>query len=345
MKRVITLAGFLFLVTVATAQQTLDEKIEQGIAFHDKKEYTSALAMYNEVLEADSNHFMALYEKAFTLSILLRHSETVAICEKLNRLYPFEPQLKNVYVTWGSALDYLGEPDESIRVYDLGLEEFPDFYLLHFNKAITYAKMGRIEESKRAVEESLKRNALHGSSHNLLATILLKENKVASLISSLTFLAIEPTTQRSVSNLKQVEMILNGNVTKGEGNKINVNIDMNLMDTSKSRENNFSSVELMMSLSAALDQGDLYKDETKPQRLFRKLDDLISMMWEMRKDGNGIYWTVYVPFLREMQQKKFLEVYSHIAYASSKDKENTQWIDKHSKEIEDFFGWVRSYRW
>jgi tetratricopeptide (TPR) repeat protein len=288
---------------------------------------------------------MANYEKAFTLSMLHKYSETVEICEKLNRLYPFEPQLKNVYVTWGSALDYMEMPEESIRVYNKGLDEFPDFYLLHFNKAITYAKMGEMQKSREAAQEALKRNGMHASSHNLLGSILLRENKIASLLASLTLLAIEPTSQRAIQNLKQVDFILNGNVSKEGNDKINVNIDINLLDSTKSPIDNFTNVELVMGLSAALDLDDKNKSETKPERLSRKIDDMISMMWELKKDGKGFFWEFYVPFLKEMQEKKLLNVYSHIAYASSNEKDITKWLDKNSSDVEKFYVWLKGYKW
>jgi len=345
MRKCLALFAFNLFFIGAYSQNSLDETVEQGIALHDKREYVAAIAKYDDVLKVDSNHFMANYEKAFTLSMLNKYSEAVVICEKLNRLYPFEPQLKNVYVTWGSALDYQGMPEESVIVYDKGLDEFPDFYLLHFNKAITYAKMGEMQKSREAAQEALKRNGLHASSHNLLGTILLKDNKIASLMASLTLLAIEPTTQRAVQNLKQAEFILNGNVSIEGNNKINVNIDVNMLDSSKSPIDNFTSVEMMMALSAALDLDDKNKSESKPERLSRKMNDLVSMMWELRKDGKGFFWEFYVPFLKEMQEKKLLNVYSHIAYASSDEKDNRKWLDKNSAEVDKFYAWLKGYKW
>ena len=343
MKKFLLFPIIMMASIVGFTQGSIDEKIEEGIALHDKQEYEAAVKKYDEVLAIDSNHFMANYEKAFSLSMLHKYDQTVAICEKINRLYPFEPELKNVYVVWGSALDYMKRPNESIEVYNQGLIEFPDFYLLHFNKAITYAQMGNEALSLKAAQEALKKNGLHGSSHNLVGTIMLRQNKVPSLLASLTLLAIEPTTARAANNLKQVENILIGNVTKGEGNKINVNIDLNFLDTTKNRPDNFTMAELMHGLGSALDHDDKYKFETKPARLSRKLNDLISTMWESRKDGKGFFWEFYIPFFRSMQDNKLVDVYSHIAYASTKDEDNMEWLDKNEAEVERFYGWLKEY--
>jgi tetratricopeptide (TPR) repeat protein len=343
-KVAILIFSLLFCIT-GFGQRELEEKVNEGVKLHDKQDYTGAIRKYDEVLAVDSNHFNANYEKAFSLSMLRQHDASIEICKKLARLYDSHPQMKHVYVTWANSLDNLEQPDEAIHVYELGLQEFPDFHLLHFNKAITYAKLGNLDKCQEATENAIMRNGLHASSHNLLGLMMLKQNKIASLLASLTFLAIEPNSQRSLLNLKQAENILGGNVSKGEGNNINVTIDADMLDSTKSQVNNFSSIELMMSLSAALDMDDKYKKESSSEKLERKMNSLISLLWELRKDAQGFFWEVYVPFFHEMQDKKMLTVYSHIATSSEKNKKNEEWLQKNAEEVDDFYKWLKGYSW
>ncbi len=343
--KILIFSVFVALTFSAGAQGELAKIVNEGIALHDQKDYVGAIRKYDAVLAQDSNHFDANYEKAYSLSMLHKYNESIAICTKLARLYDQHPQTKNVYVAWGNALDNLERPDEALVVYDNGLLEFPEFHLLHFNKAVTYGKMGKAEECKESVQEALRNNGVHASSHNLLGILMLKENKIASLLASLTFLGLEPASQRSLVNLARVENILGGNVTKKGENEVTVNIDPGMLDEKKDGENDFSSVELLMAMTAGLDMDDKYKKENKADKLARKMGDLIQLLWETRKDGKGFFWTFYVPFFHEMKKKGFLEVYSHLATAAHNDKVNQAWLDKNTDEVNKFYEWVKKYKW
>ena len=67
----------------------------------------------------------------------------------------------------------------------------------------------------------------------------------------MVFLAIEPNSKRSVAQLKNVETILNANVKKTGDNSISISLDKSILDNKKSdKEDNFGSVELMMSMGS-----------------------------------------------------------------------------------------------
>src|SRR5690606_20545433 len=303
--------ALLFLISgiAAHAQNDLMKTIREGIVLHDKGDYEGAIRKYDEVLAQDADHFDANYEKAFSLNMLKKYDQCIDLCKKLEKKYSGDPMLNNVYVTWGNALDHSGKPREALKVYEKGIENFPRFHLLHYNKAITLAGLNENEECTLAAMAAVSSNHLHGSSHFLLSR-LMKDNKIPSLLSSLAFLAIEPTTTRGQENLKNVEKIIKGNVEEVDG-KVIININADALGDTTSRDDNFGSMEMMLGLITALDHQDSLKNASPTSLLQLKLDLIINMLWELKKEkGKGYYWDHYVPFMHAMQEEGLLEVFS-----------------------------------
>ncbi len=336
----------LFLVSgiAAYAQNDLMKIVREGIVLHDKGDYEGAIRKYDEVLAQDADHFDANYEKAYSLNMLKKYDQCIDICKKLEKKYTGDPMMNNVYVTWGNALDHSGKPKDALKVYQKGIERFPSFHLLHYNKAITLAGLNENEECALATKAAISSNHLHGSSHFLLSR-LMRDNKIPSLLSSLAFLAIEPTTTRAKENLKNVEDIIKGNVEEVDG-KINITINADALDDTSSRDDNFGFMEMMLGFLSALDHQDSLKDAGPTALLQLKLDMIINILSEQKKeDSKGYYWEHYVPFMRAMQQEGLLEVFSHIAYASRDLEENAQWLSDNGEMITEFYTWLKAYKW
>jgi tetratricopeptide (TPR) repeat protein len=346
MKRIfICFVSCIISITVF-AQEELDKIVDEGVALHDKGDYTGAVKKYDEVLAKAPNHFMANYEKAYSLLSLKQYDESIAINKMLAEKFPDNRETKNVYANWGSALDDKGDAAEALNVYDKGIKAFPDFYLLYYNKAITYARQGDMTNSLKYAQDALSKKPTHASSHNLLGLLMKGQNNIASLLATLTFLALEPEGKRAEANMKQMEDILMAHVTKTGDNSVTINVSPDMLDEKKKgQENDFSSIELIITLGGALDQDKKYKKETKPERLERKLTDIISMMEETKKDQKGFFWDFYESFFSKMKSRKYLSTYSHVAYLSAGDKDNNKWAEDNSDKIKEFYDWVQGYKW
>jgi hypothetical protein len=136
------------------------------------------------------------------------------------------------------------------------------------------------------------------------------------------------------------------NVTKTGENSVSINVSPDMLDEKKkNQENNFSSIELIITLGGAMDHDKKYKKETKPERLERKLNDLISIMEETKKNQKGFFWEFYQPFFSEMKSRKYIATYSHVAYLSAGDKDNNKWAEDNLDKVTAFFDWVKDYTW
>jgi tetratricopeptide (TPR) repeat protein len=143
MKKIIL--GLIFLISTnciyAQNREEAKKLVAEGVTLHDKGEYDAAISKYDKALEADKDNFFALTEKSITLLSLQKHDDVIQLCQKIIQLYPSEKELSMVYVAYGNTYDALKNNEKALEVYNEGINKFPDFYLLHFNKGISYSGM------------------------------------------------------------------------------------------------------------------------------------------------------------------------------------------------------------
>lgn len=343
MRKLLFIALSLLFSTVVLCQQDLDALVKEGVSLHDNGQYEEALKKYNAVLAVDKNHYLANYEKSYTLLALQKYDECIEISKFLLKNFPGNNQNAGVYINYGTCLDLRGKSKQAVDVYDDGIKKFPKEGLLYFNKAITLYNINNIDDATEAAKLSVQNNPYHASSHNLMG-VLNKSNKIYSLLASLVFLAIEPEGKRAAANLSNVQNILNGGAKKTGDNSVSIFLDMSsLKESKKKKDDDFHSIEMLVSLGSGLDYDEKYKDETAVVRLERKLESVISMLDETEKSGRGFGWTYYAPFFVKLNKADFLETFCHIIYTSANDTTNNNWLVDNKNKVDEFNSWFRDY--
>jgi len=348
-KRFITALLLLsFLFSMAQDKEEVSRLVSEGIALHDKGDFEGAIKKYDEALKIDKENFNALYEKSYSLVSMGKKKECANICKDLLKKFPDHPNLAAVYIQYGSVLDDMDKPKDALEVFDEGIKKYPDQYLLYFNKGLTLQKSGRIEEALLEYQHSLAIRPLHSSSNYYTGMLLQKPNKIPALLAYCTFMAIEPNSKRSQDGYTQVNQIIGANVKK-EGNNITIMLDPSMLDDKKNKkaENNFRSVEMIFSLTSALDNSKGIDSIAKSpvQKFSLKLQLLINSLGESLKDNKGFYWEHYVPFFVEMKEKGWVDVVARLIYLSDGTEESADWVKDNEDKIGEFYDWLKAYKW
>lgn len=332
-------------------QEEAEKLVNEGIAYHDRGEYDAAIARYDLALGLDKDNLLALAEKALTLYTTQKYDEAIACCQKAIEVHPGHENLESVYVAYGNCLDGLKRPQEAIAVYDSGIELFPNFYQLYFNKGVTLSSERKYDESILCFEKSVSLNPKHASSHSAIAQLSLLQKKIIpSILAYTRFYTLEPETARANKNLEYFKVAMKGSAEKSgnNSNTIYLSVD-NLsqsMDSSATKENNFTMTELILSILSVTDNDKKVKKMSEPELFESKFNTVCSSLAEnLDKNNSGFYWKYYAPFLIEMHQQKLTEAFSNIVYATSGDPKVAKWIDKNEKELSRFFVWSESYVW
>jgi len=346
LKRLLLLPALSAVSVTSMAQQNeiIVKLLKEGIALHDKGDYEAAIAKFDRALVLDPNGFDANYEKSSSLLYAGKLDESIALSRFLIEHYKAKPAVKGAYINLGSAYDDKGDSDSAIIAYDEGLKFFPDFHLLWFNKGLTHARQKKWEAAYADFFKSLQSKPAHAGSLYYASLLEEKSNKVAAIISGLVFLAAEPEGKRAKSIYTYVVDLLNSYVKKSEDGGSTISI---LMDQpgEKKIENNFRTVEVGLALSVAASSIDTSKIKTGADKLLSALQIMTSTFVSGQKEGKGVYWKTYVPFFIEMEQKKLLESFAHIASITSGNEENVKWISENQGKLQEFYQWMDTYEW
>ena len=350
MKRTILFTIFIISISSLFGQQKeeADKLVNDGITLHDSHDYNGAIKKYDEALELDNDNLFALSEKAFSLFSLKEYEKTISICEYAIEKHPESNMLKNVYVTYGNAIDASNNKEKAIETYDKGIESFPDYYQLHFNKGITLSTLKEYDEAIICFKNSVVLNPNHSSSHNALATLIFfNEEYIPSLLAFSRFFVLEPQGSKASYNLQFIRKIMKGTAEETGKNDVTINIDPKMLidDNSEKIENDFRTPYLILTMDAALDFDKKNKKKTEVELFTRKFETICSSMEEIQKDQFGFYWSYYVPYFIELKQKGFIETFSYLIYASSEEKYVNQWLESNKEKINEFYTWSKEYVW
>ena len=345
------LLTLLLATGIAFGQSFIEAEklVDEGIIDHDKGDFNAAIAKYDKALTLDKDNLLALSEKAYSLTALQKYEEALAICQQAIATHPGDDKLRMVYVTQGNSLDALKRPEESIKVYNDGIQQFPDFYLLYFNKGITLSN-NNTADALVCFEQAVMLNPNHASSHNAIARLLMDDGKkIAALLAYSRFLTLEPKSRRAEQNFSAVQQIMKGNVEERGKDGVTINLSSDLVNDATGKgtpkENNFATPEMILSMAAALDYDKNFKKMTPVQNFVRKFDAVCSSMEEGMKSNTGFFWEYYAPYFVEMKKREFTVTFANIAFASSGDSDVSKWLDKNKSEIDKFLEWSKGFQW
>lgn len=344
-----SLAVFLSLTLLGQEVDRVKIFIREGVALHDKGDFEGAIAKYDKALDLDEGNADALYEKSFSLLSLKKYDACISICEELIQ-GDTEPQtLKLVYTTYGNALDGAGKPEEAIEAYDEGLEKFPTYYHLHYNKGITFSQLNRFKDALPSFEKAAAFNPEHASSHNAIARIqTMEKNNIPSLLAFCRFIVLEPQGGRVVANFPYLEKLMGAGVEKTGDKSITITLDNNQLSDPDSKEkvaNDFGPVYTILSLKSAMDFDKKNKKKSQRELFLGKFESICSVMKETQEGNFGFYWEHYAPYFIDMNEQNWLEVFSYLVYANSDDPKVGKWLDKNYDKIEAFYEWNSKYEW
>lgn len=126
-------------------------------------------------------------------------------------------------------------------------------------------------------------------------------------------------------------------------------LDPSMLDDKKNKkaENNFRPVEMIFSLTSALDNSKGIDSIAKSpvQKFSLKLQLLINSLGESLKENKGFYWENYVPFFVEMKEKGWVDVVARLIYLSDGTEESADWVKDNEDKIGEFYDWLKAYKW
>jgi len=335
MKHSILLALALFVSSSLFAQNAaVNELVEAGIVEHDKGNFKKALKLYKKALKIDPQSSLVLYEIALTYFHTGDYKKTSEYATKV--LDQKNDHSIGAYVIKGSALDEMGKVKESIKLFRKGIREFPNEHLLHFNLAVNYYKIGKLEDCEDALFGSLGANKFHPGSHLLLMNVHKAQgNDVKAMMSAYYFLSLEPTSVRAEEAYNYlVERCTVNEMKKTGDNEFSIELDMNLF----SSDNDFKTVKTAMGIKDLMIKGIKEKEPDDYKGDFYEVTKYFFNMLETGEAKDDFWKDLYIADFTALMEEGHIEAFTHwIRFGYN--KKSKKWADNNPDEMDAYLDW------
>jgi len=333
MKKSILLGVLTSLCFFVYAQDSLKnplinsgQLIADGISFHDKGLYDSAIAKYNQVDRNDTNYTNAMYEKSYSLLMKKDYAATIkTLREALKN--PYEETVE-LYMNLGTALDDSGALKESESVYIKAINEYPYLYLLRYNYALNLINQKKMNEAELQFQKAINLNPYHASSYMALGTLYYNEGrKIPAMLALGMFLVIEPNTGRSLNVTKMLKRIVDGSIDQDK------DVVKNIPEDDKKYSNLVEIIESKVANDVRYKTGIDVNDI-----LVRQFHVMLSNLTYDDKDTSFISKNL-VAYMKEMFTSKHFETFVYYMFCSYNNDKINKWIKKNEKAIAEFKNW------
>jgi len=317
------------LANTVTAQEAQNNFIIEGIKMYDKGDYEGALEMYKKALASNPASVQAKYEMASTYLQLKDYNNSIKLSDKViaaNRDY-----VDQAYILKGSALDYLLKPQEAANTYKQALKKFPKNHLLYYNLALTSFNLKDYKETDAALQQSLKLNPLHASSHFLLGLSMVTQGKrVQAMLALYNFLMLEPKSKKSVSVLETLEE----EWSKGTSKKA----------SAKKETDEFNTADLMLDVLESSKNNEANIKKPAVILFAENTNTFFTILGESKKDKKGFWWNFYVDYFYKLALNHHTEALCYYI-TQSKDGAYDEWVKEKEnlKKMEAFSEWYTKY--
>ncbi|MFY0631756.1 MAG: tetratricopeptide repeat protein [Flavobacteriaceae bacterium] len=326
----------LFLSTQITAQSSIDDFVKEGIQYHDSGDYDKAIETYKKALKIDPKSPLVNYEIALSCFAKGDYKKSIKYSDVV--LDQNGKYMLQAYITKGSSLDVLGKTKESIRLFEKAIKETEEHYLLYYNLALNQYKINDLNSAEENVINAIGANSNHASSHLMLANIHhQKGNPVQALLAVHYFLFLEPNTKRSIEAHQMLQQKFGGNVSKDSSKPNTINISI-----SPSDNNEFSSVELMISMLEASKSIEKNKEKSDDEMFVENTESFFGILGELKKEeSKSIWWSFYTEFFYKLAKSDHLVTYCK--YITQVENKNSQkWLDENGEKLTSFGEWLKN---
>ena len=116
----------------------------RGVALDNLGELEEALVSYNKAIEIEPNFYLAWNNQGNVLHELGKLEQALA---SYNKAIEIRPQFYGAWYNQGNVLNQLGKSEQALASYNKALEIKPDFYLGWYNYGNKLHELGRFEQA------------------------------------------------------------------------------------------------------------------------------------------------------------------------------------------------------
>jgi antitoxin component YwqK of YwqJK toxin-antitoxin module len=298
--------------------------IEAGIKLHDEEKYDEALAKYQLVSRNDTNYAWVLSEIALTYTSLKQYDKAIAAAQEgLQRPSDYALDLS---LKLANAYDEAGQSLKAVAVYDSALTRFPHTYQLHYERGIALTRLKRTAEAIQSFQRAIDASYFHASSHYSLGQLCVDNGyPVQGMLSMMTFLILQPESDRAVSALVFLEKA--------------VTEEKKLMESSQAVGITDAFPEITKLIRSRLALQDQYEFKSKMQYKIVKQMQLLMEKLPSNSQSTDFWARSYGSLYRRLWDAGLFEPFTFYTMASI-DEKAAQKYKKDDKDVRRFREWA-----
>ena len=335
---------YLFVnINILLAQTDYDLIIKKGIESYEKGDYDNAISIFQEGIIKEPENDLAIYEMA--LAYMAKKDYKMAITY-LNLAIPLNgPSQLVSYNLLGSALNMIDEEKEAIKTFKTAIDKFGYNDELCYNLGLVYFKYEDFDDALEILQEGLKLNSNHASSHFLLGEVQVKEeNYDKAIFSYYYFLMLEPASKRSklIINKLIIIMVNKFNFLNRNNESTNVIYIPNVL---LHEENN----DFVPFFYNEMNKNKVKKEKTTvkivgPDNVEFIIDQTIKIFnsnkLEIDEDEEDIWNKFYRPFFNDLKNANQIETFCYFICQSTSNDAAT-WLNNNPEKINSFIKWLQ----
>lgn len=296
--------------------------IEKGKSLHDKGNFDEAIKEYARIDKLDPMFLTAQYETALSMTSLKKIKELRELYEDLYKREKM-PELPTLYTLYGSFLSDEKEFDASEKIFKEGEKYLSNSSNFLYNFALLRIRKKETQESINILERIISNDPNHASSHYLLGLLAFENGKIVEgTLALLGYLVIAPNGQFAEKAIVSLNQKYGQNY-----------LEKSTLVFSKSGDQ-FEELETILRNQLPLKSA--YKLKSKIDDIITRQVQTVAEYTTDHKMGDGFFETTYIPWIKDIVQKNYLEGFSYYILLSLEDKLGKQ-LTSQKKKITAFY--------
>ncbi len=158
-----------------TSRERAGQHVRAGNVLYDQGKYEEAAKAYLQAIEVDPNWYSPHYELGQTYGQLKRSADAVRELELALKL---NPDCSLCYQALGNIADDNGNSDQAIGFYKKAIGAAPEDGQPHFNLAIAYLRLNRVDDSISELREAERLSPKYASPYFVLGNLSYRQGKL-----------------------------------------------------------------------------------------------------------------------------------------------------------------------
>ena len=336
MKRI----ALFILATAILALADMGSLMTEGTKLHDEGQYDAAIAKYKQAEKLEPNNALIKYEISYSnymkrdMKESLRYINAAANINKDTRLNDA------IYGMMGSIYDDSNMPDSALIAYRKGASFNQRSYLLPFNAAITFRRIGKVDSAKVWLKKAVANTKLHETSHLQMFTV---SRELGNWIDFYSYAMYTPLIAKKRENVSAAISALY-NVTKNLVKCKNTNCETTLPKFEKTSDEDFAVVTTLAFTQILDSVGHRHyheKDTSSTQQmeyLIHMLPKAIKLIADFKNTKNTE--NTLTTFYKGLVKNKLEETFVYIICREVDYPTFAKWKLSHSADYDKFYKWA-----